>query len=145
VEKNLMIVENKTMKEAGVIRFVTAWQLNIFNPTAARNHAKWIGVVLMAVIVLFPRLVSGAGLIWPSNQLLPIFSTPAPVIDCIDVSSASGPEIDLFTSLEGIVNRTQPRVACVSTVNGEGEFTWVKLHNLRPLKNSFEQGVMKEV
>ena len=118
------------MKKAGWIRSATTGQQNIFDPTAACNHTKCIGVVLMAVIVLFPRLVSGTGLIWPSNQLLPTFSTPAPVIDCIDISSASGPEIDLFTSLEGIVNRTQPRVACVSTVNGEGEFTWINLHNL---------------
>ena len=71
-----------------------------------------------------------AGLNWPTNQLMPTFSAPAPVLDCIDVSSATGPQIDLFASLEGIVNRTQPRVACVSSVDGEGEFTWVALHNL---------------
>jgi alpha-tubulin suppressor-like RCC1 family protein len=51
-------------------------------------------------------------------------------LDCIDVSSASSAEIDLFASLEGIVNRTQPQVACVSSGDGEGEFTWLKLHNL---------------
>ncbi|HTB83673.1 MAG TPA: LamG-like jellyroll fold domain-containing protein [Candidatus Sulfotelmatobacter sp.] len=76
------------------------------------------------------NLVRATGLIWPANQLLPAFSTPTPVLDSIDISSASSAEIDLFTSLEGIVNRTQPRVVCVSTVNGEGEFTWLNLHNL---------------
>jgi hypothetical protein len=35
--------------------------------------------------------------------------------DCIDVGSASGAEQDLFTSLEGLVNRTQPQIACVSS------------------------------
>ena len=99
-------------------------------PTATCNHAKLLGLSLMTVMVFFSELVSGAGLTWPSNQLLPTFSTTAPVLDCIDVSSASNPEIDLFASLEGIVNRAQPRVACVSTVNGEGEFAWVNLHNL---------------
>jgi alpha-tubulin suppressor-like RCC1 family protein len=130
VEKNPTTVENKTMKKAGLIPLVTTGQHDFFDPIATRNHAKCIGVILTAVIVLFDGPVSGAGLIWPANQLLPAFSTPAPVIDCIDVSSASGPEIDLFASLEGIVNRTQPRVACVSTANGEGEFTWINLHNL---------------
>jgi hypothetical protein len=76
------------------------------------------------------NLVRATGLIWPVNQLLPTFSTPPPVLDGIDISSASNAEIDLFTSLEGIVNRTQPRVVCISTVNGEGEFTWLNLHNL---------------
>lgn len=67
---------------------------------------------------------------WPTNQFLPAFSTPAPTIDCIDVSSASGAQQDLFASLEGIVNRTQPRIACVSSSVEEGEFTWLNLHHL---------------
>ncbi len=75
-------------------------------------------------------LSHAAGLNWPTNQLLPAFSAPAPVLDCIDVSSATGPQIDLFTSLEGIVNRTQPQVACVSSGDGEGEYTWITVHNL---------------
>jgi hypothetical protein len=77
-----------------------------------------------------PILVAADGLNWPAGQLLPTFSTPAPVLDCIDMSSASGAEVDLFTSLEGIVNRTQPRMACVNPREGEGRFTWLKLHNL---------------
>jgi hypothetical protein len=80
--------------------------------------------------MLFFGVAQATGLNWPTNQFMPTFSAPAPVLDCIDVSSATGPQIDLFTSLEGIVNRTQPRVACVSSVDGEGEFTWVALHNL---------------
>ena len=84
----------------------------------------------MAALVPFAFLSRAQGLIWPANQLMPTFSTPAPVLDCIDVSSASNPEIDLFASLEGIVNRTQPQIACVSSVDGEGEFTWLNLHNL---------------
>lgn len=70
------------------------------------------------------------GINWPANQLLPTFSTPAALIDCIDVSSATPAEIDLFSSLEGIVNRTQPRIACVNSIDGEGKFTWLNLHNL---------------
>ena len=86
--------------------------------------------LLISTMLFSAILVQAQGINWPTNQLLPTFSAPAPVLDCIDVSSASGAEIDLFNSLEGIVNRNQPRVACVSTVNGEGEFTWINLHNL---------------
>src|SRR6266481_4305443 len=72
----------------------------------------------------------GAGLDWPSNRFLPTFSTPASNIDVIDISSASGSQVDLFTSLEGIVNRAQPRIACVASSAEEGEFTWLNLHGV---------------
>src|SRR5450756_947696 len=75
-------------------------------------------------------LARAQGINWPTNQLLPTFSTPAAVIDCIDVSSATPAEIDLFSSLEGIVNRYQPRIACLNNSDGEGKFTWLNLHNL---------------
>jgi hypothetical protein len=35
----------------------------------------------------------------------------------------------LFVSLQGLVNRTQPRLACVGG-GQEGAFTWMNLHNL---------------
>ncbi len=79
---------------------------------------------------LAPGVVRAAGLTWPTNQLLPTFSTPAPLLDCVDVSSATAAEADLFASLQGIVNRAQPRIACVSSGDGEGKFTWLDLHNL---------------
>src|SRR5207245_13256 len=72
----------------------------------------------------------GSGLDWPTNRFLPTFSMPAAIIDYIDISSASGSEVDLFASLEGIVNREQPRIACVGNSAEEGEFTWLNLHNL---------------
>jgi hypothetical protein len=45
------------------------------------------------------------------------------------MDSASSAEKALFVSLEGIVNRTQPRVACTSAAS-EGAFTWMTIHNL---------------
>jgi hypothetical protein len=72
----------------------------------------------------------GAALDWPTNRFLPTFSTLAATIDCIDVSSVTGSEADLFASLQGIVNRSQPRIACVSGSAEEGKFTWLNLHNL---------------
>jgi alpha-tubulin suppressor-like RCC1 family protein len=94
-------------------------------------QTKSIKVWILIAAFLSLGFVSHAqGLIWPTNQLMPTFSKPAPVLDCIDVSAANNPEIDLFASLEGIVNRTQPQIACVTSVDGEGEFTWLNLHNL---------------
>jgi len=76
-----------------------------------------------------PRQASAAGINWPTNRLLPSFSAPVAVPDCIDVTSVTSAESDLFVSLEGLVNRTQPQLACV--VGGqEGAFTWMGLHNL---------------
>jgi len=96
-----------------------------------RSLTKFAGLLLLTAFAGgFSKLVQATGISWPANQLLPTFSAPTQLIDCIDVSGASGPQIDLFASLEGIVNRTQPRVICVSTANGEGEFTWANLHNL---------------
>jgi alpha-tubulin suppressor-like RCC1 family protein len=88
-----------------------------------------IGIFILAMASCL-NLARAGGINWPANQLLPTFPAPAPVLDCIDVSSASSAELDLFASLEGIVNRTQPQIACASSVNGEGEFTWINLHNL---------------
>jgi len=87
-------------------------------------------ILLAAFGIGCPILVGGAGLDWPVNRLLPAFSAPAPVLDCIDLSSASGEKVDLFVSLEGIVNRTQPRIACVNRREGDGKFTWINLHKL---------------
>ena len=82
-------------------------------------------VLLLVLIWTSINLASATGLNWPTNQFLPIFSAPAPVLDCIDISSASGAEQDLFVSLEGIVNRTQPRIICVSSSFDEGKLTWL--------------------
>ena len=80
-------------------------------------------LLVMAVMVASPFLVHGTGLDWPTNQLLPSFSTPAPVLDAIDISSASGDEINMFASLEGIVNRTQPQIVLDYS-------QWPDLHHL---------------
>lgn len=86
--------------------------------------------IVPTLFALCASLARGQGLTWPTNHLLPAFSKPAAVLDAIDISSNSDPEIDLFASLEGIVNRAQPQIVCVSRGDGEGEYTWVNLHHL---------------
>lgn len=80
-------------------------------------------------IIFLTAANSFAELVWPATHLLPAFSTPAATIDCISMDSISNSEKALFVSLEGIVNRTQPRIACVSAAS-EGAFTWLTIHHL---------------
>ncbi|MDE3068894.1 MAG: DUF1080 domain-containing protein [Verrucomicrobiota bacterium] len=93
---------------------------------SAREILRWVAPLMAA-----SQCALGAGLVWPADRLLPAFPAPAATIDCIDLSHASGAEADLFASLEGIVNRAQPRIVCVSGQVTEGKFTWLKLHHLR--------------
>jgi hypothetical protein len=87
-------------------------------------------ILLAAISVGCPILAGGAGLHWPENQLLPNFSAPIPGLDCIDLRAASGAEIDLFASLQGIVNRTQPQIACANGREEEGRLTRLDLHKV---------------
>ncbi len=91
---------------------------------------RTIGLFIMVSLLFgYVQTVCANGLAWPASQFLPTFATPAPVTDCIDVDALPSAQQALFVSLEGIVNRTQPRLACVSAAS-EGEFTWLSIHNL---------------
>lgn len=90
---------------------------------ATAKQMVQLGLALMAV--LFSSLGHGTGLNWPSNQLLPAFSQPVPLLDMIDLTHATGDEKNLFASLAGIVNRTQPQI-----ILGGEHNTWQNLHNL---------------
>jgi hypothetical protein len=87
-------------------------------------------LIALCAGLAFAGGAAASGLNWPTNRFLPAFSTPAASIDCIDLSSATAAEQDLFASLEGIVNRTQPRIACVTSSTQEGEYTWLIAHSL---------------
>jgi hypothetical protein len=100
----------------------------------------WLGNVSLFVAVLFGLVkpASAGGLDWPADRLLPVFPAPAASIDCINVSRSRGAEADLFASLEGIVNRTQPRIACISRRSGD-QGDWLKIHELpNKLLNGFD-------
>ena len=83
-----------------------------------------------AGLIAFAGPALAGGLDWPAERLLPAFPAPAAMIDSIDVTHSSGPEQDLFASLEGIVNRMQPRIACISRRSGEDQRAWLKIHQL---------------
>jgi len=60
---------------------------------------------------------------WPKDQALPHFAA-AQHLDVADVSSLSGDQQLLFNTLEGIVNRTQPRIYLLWNAD-EGRRTWL--------------------
>ena len=85
-------------------------------------------VVSLTIDTNLATVQNVTGITWPASHYLPAFATPALRIDCIDMDTISSAEQALFSSAEGLVNRSQPRLACVSQAS-EGEFTWLAIHN----------------
>lgn len=56
------------------------------------------------------RTLSAPGIIWPRGQVLPHFCCMSGPLDEISVVNLNDEQNILFTSLEGLVNRTQPRI-----------------------------------
>ncbi|MDR0811838.1 MAG: T9SS type A sorting domain-containing protein [Paludibacter sp.] len=70
-------------------------------------------------------LKAQAQITWQQGQLLPSFPTPAAQQDLIYLNNNSAAELYLFSSLKGIVNRTQPRIFSYEGDNlAEGAYTW---------------------
>ena len=66
---------------------------------------------------------SQASVSWPARQALPHFASPTH-LDVADVSGLSGDRQVLFNTLEGLVNRSQPRIYLLWT-SDEGNSTWI--------------------
>jgi len=72
------------------------------------------------------------GIIWPEGRILPQFATPAALIDLLDLGELKllPSERLLFSSLQGLVNRTKPRIMLVDK-GGEGKDFWIQNCNLK--------------
>lgn len=91
------------------------------------HPTRWGALGLLFLATAIPR-ADAAGLNWPADHLLPAFPPPAATLDCVELPTVNGPEADLFASLEGIVNRTQPRLTCIG--RRENQLAWLKIHRL---------------
>ncbi|RKN08379.1 GxGYxYP domain-containing protein [Streptomyces radicis] len=67
--------------------------------------------------------VAAAGISWPGPQALPRFAAPTSLVTA-DLSGRTPSEQLTLISLQGIVNRTTPRVYLLADV-GEGKTTWL--------------------
>ena len=78
------------------------------------------------------RILEADELCWPEDRLLPLFLQPAPTIRSLDMSAAklSDEERVMFCTLQGIVNRTRPRILLYNH-NEEPQTTWPTAHNLK--------------
>src|SRR5262245_29003951 len=68
--------------------------------------------------------VTTGGVTWPADRALPTFPSPTELA-VLDLRGASPAEILLATSLQGVVNRTRPRVWLERNVD-EGSYTWLR-------------------
>src|SRR5262245_14849869 len=100
---------------------------NLYSPRQMRILHKTCCIAAWLVLSALP---AAAESIWPEDRLLPAFPAPASTIDCIDLKNAPEGEADLFASLEGIINRTRPRLACAGPRDAEGCVEWLKIHQL---------------
>jgi len=73
----------------------------------------------------YPPVVNIAeGISWPKGQALPTFATPAAELDTLAVQELSKDEQITFSSLQGQVNRKQPRIHLLDNRAEEGRETW---------------------
>ena len=93
------------------------------------------------------RILEANELCWPEDRLLPFFLSPASPVRTLDMSAASlsGEERVMFCTLQGIVNRTRPRILLYNH-NEEPQTTWPTAHNLRtsPISTSTPYSLVKQ-
>ncbi|MDR1121564.1 MAG: T9SS type A sorting domain-containing protein [Dysgonamonadaceae bacterium] len=86
-------------------------------------------IFLQLVLMLSACLVAKSQITWPEGQLLPSFPAVAETQDLIYLSEGvyhtTAAEMYLFSSLKGLINRTQPRIFSYEGDNlAEGAYTW---------------------
>src|SRR2546426_5358889 len=82
----------------------------------ARRQRGLVAVALLASVLLAVAPSTEAlaaqvahGISWPAGQALPTFAEPRH-LDVADIEGLAGDEQVLFTTLQGLVNRSKPRV-----------------------------------
>ena len=78
------------------------------------------------------RILEVDELCWPEDRLIPFFSPPASTLRSLDMSKASlsDEERVMFCTLQGIINRTRPRIILYNH-NEEPQTTWPSAHNIK--------------
>lgn len=84
-------------------------------------------VLLTFTLLFLGRFGVSSQITWPEGQLLPSFPAPAPTQDLIYLpGNTPAEEMYLFSSLKGLVNRTQPRIfSYEGDAFAEGAHTWL--------------------
>jgi len=70
------------------------------------------------------------GMLWPDHRALPVFASPAPVLDAVCVKELDPDEKLLFVCLQGLVNRVKPRLFLIPERCDEGPYAWPQILHL---------------
>lgn len=94
------------------------------------HHMKRITVAVLGILLLTAQVFASAAspefsVYWPWGQALPVFPE-VEELDVVDVSQSPG-DIKIFmATLQGIVNRSQPRIYLIEGTMSEGKTTWLE-------------------
>ena len=64
------------------------------------------------------------GMSWPNGQAFPTFAAPFPILDTILIQDLTKDEQITFFGLQGVINKTRPRVYVLDSGADEGTYTW---------------------
>ena len=106
------------------------WRMNWFGARFGRNRIILVACSAAALLFYSSFPNPAAELDWPPGRLLPAIPAAATSVDAIDLKQATGAQVDLFASLEGLVNRKRPRLACIGPSDAEGDLFWLRIHHL---------------
>ena len=78
------------------------------------------------------RILESDEVCWPEDRLLPVFLAPATSVRTLDMRAAalSDDERVMFCALQGIINRTRPRILLYNH-NEEAQTIWPTAHSIR--------------
>ncbi len=123
----------KSEKNSRLLRYLFLFALTIilpfhsFGQTAVNKFTPW-------AVYQTPE----TGLFWPEGQALPHFSTPAETLDGLSIAGRMMPETEkiMFVCLQGLVNRTKPRIFIYDQAR-EGKNKWPNLLGLKIEERAF--------
>ena len=104
---------------------VGTYQTFALNFTQTEGHSLefrvwWYGGAYMKVDYVGAEAYYSS-ISWPTTQFLPTLPTCAYGLDFINITSASNEEKSMFTSLKGLVNKSQPRIySCENNADADG-------------------------
>ena len=61
---------------------------------------------------------------WPADRIFPTFDTPASPMDAVASTSLTRDQQAAISCLQGIVNKTKPRILMLDMETDEGAYTW---------------------
>ncbi|WP_084782194.1 GxGYxYP domain-containing protein [Bacillus niameyensis] len=82
-------------------------------------------LIPVAIIIYVMKVVNSEKVKFPVSQALPTFPK-AKQLDVLDIEKKSGDEKILFATLQGNVNREEPRIYLIENKFEEGKYTWLK-------------------